>query len=127
MRWAYKAVLHGDRVEWLDDAPEIDGPMPVYIPLEMDKPIHLQRRTILHNNRVKWLDDAPNLDDPVQTYIVVLDKSKPNYPENKHRIGTAMLEILADLGAFDDIEDPVAWQREQRKDRPLPFRDYDVD
>ncbi len=127
MKRAYKAVLHGDRVEWLGGAPEVEGPVPVYIPLEMEKPVHLQRRTVLLDNRVKWLDDAPELDGPVQTYVVILDKSEPNYPENKRVIGTAMLEILADLGAFADIEDPVAWQREQRKDRPLPFRDYDVD
>ncbi len=126
MRRAYKAVLHGDRVEWLDGAPEADGPLPVYIPLEMEKPIHLQRRSVLLNDHVKWLDDAPELDGPVQTYVVILDKAKPNYPENKGAIGTAMLEILADLGAFAEIEDPVAWQREQRKDRPMPFRDYDV-
>ena len=31
MRRAYKAVLHGDRVEWLDGAPEAEGPVQVYI------------------------------------------------------------------------------------------------
>ena len=127
MKRAYKAILHGDRVEWLDGAPDADGPLRVYIPLDMDKPIHQQRRTELRGDRVKWLDVAPDLAAPVETYIVVLDQTKPDYPENKHAIGTAMLEILADLGAFADIEDPVAWQREIRKDRPLPFRDYDVD
>jgi hypothetical protein len=34
----------------------------------------------------------------------------------------ALIE-LRKLGAFKDISDPIAWQREQRKDRPLPDRD----
>ena len=33
------------------------------------------------------------------------------------------LKELRKLGAFKDITDPVAWQREMRKDRHLPFRD----
>ena len=32
-------------------------------------------------------------------------------------------QALADMGTFDGIEDPVAWQREIRKDRPLPGRE----
>ena len=30
---------------------------------------------------------------------------------------------LRELNPFREIEDPVAWQREIRKDRPLPGRD----
>jgi hypothetical protein len=33
------------------------------------------------------------------------------------------LENLAALDAFSEISDPVEWQREIRKDRPLPGRD----
>ena len=32
------------------------------------------------------------------------------------------LEQLAAMNSFEDITDPVAWQREQRIERPLPFR-----
>src|SRR3954464_10792729 len=35
----------------------------------------------------------------------------------------AALAELRRLDPFRDITDPVAWQREQRKDRPLPGRD----
>jgi len=35
----------------------------------------------------------------------------------------AALETLAELGTFADITDPVEWQRQQRKDRPLPGRE----
>jgi hypothetical protein len=35
----------------------------------------------------------------------------------------AALRQLRELGTFKEITDPVAWQREIRKDRPLPGRD----
>ena len=81
----------------------------------------------MHSNFVEWLDEAPVIENPVQAYIIVLNKLQIDHPENRGVVGVAMLEILADKGTFDHIEDPVAWQREIRKDRPLPFRDYDVD
>ncbi len=33
------------------------------------------------------------------------------------------IKNLQAIGAFKSIKDPVAWQREIRKDRPLPGRD----
>ena len=35
----------------------------------------------------------------------------------------AALRQLRQMGTFKKITDPVAWQREIRKDRPLPGRD----
>ena len=35
----------------------------------------------------------------------------------------AALRRLREMGTFKDITDPVAWQREIRKDRPLTGRD----
>lgn len=34
----------------------------------------------------------------------------------------AIMQALADSQSFSEIKDPVAWQREIRQDRPLPFR-----
>jgi hypothetical protein len=70
-------------------------------------------------------------------------KPDPHQPEDPHtgpprgrrretpeqraaRIARAIgaLERLAEMGAFDHIEDPGEWQREIREDRPLPGRDY---
>ncbi len=42
--------------------------------------------------------------------------------ERKQRLGLA-LEKLVEARPFGDIADPVAWQREIRKDRPLPGRE----
>ena len=126
MRRAYKAILHGDRVEWLDGAPDADGPLPVHVILDKTRHEYLEYPTLLHKNKVEWPEGAPEIDRPVPTYIVVLNNLDVHHPDNSGAIRVAMLEILADKGAFDEIEDPVAWQREQRKDRPMPFRDYDV-
>lgn len=42
-----------------------------------------------------------------------------------HAKGTPLeaLKELRKLGTFKGIGDPVAWQRAQRRDRPLPGRD----
>lgn len=44
-------------------------------------------------------------------------------PEERHRLRMKALEDLAALGGIKSIPDPVAWQREMRKDRPLGGRD----
>ena len=41
--------------------------------------------------------------------------------ERRKRIKES-LQTLAEMGTFADIEDPVEWQRQIRKDRPLPGR-----
>lgn len=35
----------------------------------------------------------------------------------------ALLNQLQESGAYKDIKDPAAWQRDIRKDRPLPGRE----
>lgn len=39
--------------------------------------------------------------------------------DKKKKKALEALENLAKIGAFKDIDDPVAWQREQRKDRNI--------
>jgi hypothetical protein len=39
----------------------------------------------------------------------------------RDRLATALAQAVA-LNPFAEIADPVAWQREQRHDRPLPGR-----
>lgn len=128
MKRVYKAVLHGDRVEWLDGAPPDEKePLPIHVILDKPRHEYLECPTLLHKDKVEWLEETPSIDCPVPTYIVVLDNLDVHHPDNSGAMMVAMFEILADKGTFDEIEDPVAWQREIRKDRPLPFRDYDVD
>lgn len=89
MRRAYQAILRGDRVEWLDGAPEAERPL-----------------------RVEIMVEANSFSDPTEEEIELVSH---------------LFQALADMGAFAEIEDPVAWQREIRKDRPLPGRYEDAD
>lgn len=43
-------------------------------------------------------------------------------PKQNHKRVQSLLKQLQEIGAYKDIEDPVAWQREIRKDRSLPGR-----
>ena len=43
--------------------------------------------------------------------------------EHRRQLALAALNRIASRGGIAGIEDPVAWQREQRADRPLPGRE----
>jgi antitoxin component of MazEF toxin-antitoxin module len=45
----------------------------------------------------------------------------PQPKQDRKRI-QELLKQLQEIGAYKDIKDPVAWQRDIRKDRPLPGR-----
>ena len=47
----------------------------------------------------------------------------PTNPESTREAAAAALRLLSEMGTFREITDPVAWQREIRKDRPLPGRE----
>ena len=51
-----------------------------------------------------------------------LEAQEEDWPERRAR-ALAALERLAARGGIRSIPDPVAGQREQRKDRPLPGRE----
>lgn len=80
----------------------------------------------LKDGRVEWMANPP---PPSLNGADVLVTVLPNptvEPLGKAERGKAMreaLEELARLGTFRDIKVPVAWQREIRKDRPLPGRE----
>ncbi len=46
----------------------------------------------------------------------------PNETERKDQLRKAFAK-LAELGTFSGIADPVEWQRQIRKDRPVPGRE----
>jgi hypothetical protein len=78
---------------------------------------------ILRDNRLEWSGDAPpNAGAPVRVYVTLVEPV-PSPPTDQGARMAAALEKLAALNAFADITDPVAWQREQRKDRDLPGRE----
>jgi len=79
---------------------------------------------ILKNNSIQWLDDTPplELDTSVKVNVTLLEeitihKSKSN--------GQKMAEALSKISKnnnFANVE-PQKWQRENRQDRSIPYRD----
>lgn len=66
----------------------------------------------------KYVEDAKlNLGDKAN-----LSLPRKNKPQDRVKIQTLWKE-LQELKPFQGISDPVAWQREIRKDRQLPGRD----
>ena len=51
-----------------------------------------------------------------------VEAMEADWPERRAQ-ALAALRRLHELGTFKEIKDPVAWQREIRKDRPLPGRE----
>ncbi|MBY0526095.1 MAG: hypothetical protein K2R98_22055 [Gemmataceae bacterium] len=80
---------------------------------------------ILHDNRIEWSGEAPQslpADQAVRVHVTLLEKMPvPN--GNQGQRMAAALESLAASRSLEHINDPVAWQREAREDRPLPGRE----
>jgi hypothetical protein len=77
----------------------------------------------LQGDHLEWVDVRPPQADANRKLkvTVTVHDDEPQIPN-----GAAAVEIfkrLAAMNAFSSIEDPVAWQREQRIDRPLPGRE----
>ena len=81
----------------------------------------------LKDGQVEWLGVPPPLSLNGANVLVTL-ASPSELPtdlpkgERGRRMAEALRE-LAKLCTFKSISDPVAWQREIREDRKLPFRD----
>lgn len=54
--------------------------------------------------------------------VSVEEQTEPKQAHNGKEVATLMQE-LAESGGLSAIKDPVAWQREIRQDRKLPFRE----
>lgn len=81
---------------------------------------------ILRDGRLEWSHDAPDTRHAVRVHVTVVEPTPVETPEERAARGKRMrelLEKLAETNPFAEITDPVAWQREIRKDRPLPGRD----
>ena len=79
-------------------------------------------RAILKGNQLEWTDPAPVDLNPEQPVEVTILEERDQTANRRKRMAEA-LEKLAASDAFSEISDPVEWQREIRKDRPLPGRE----
>ena len=78
---------------------------------------------ILDGDRLRWLGDAPEV---THGRAVEVSVTVPEPAIEEEQGGRSLWEALETLRAsnpFREIDDAVAWQREIRRDRPLPGRE----
>ncbi len=85
-------------------------------------------RAVLWGDRLEWQGETPpeivrELAIPVDVTILDNERFSGSRAANAGERMAAALESLASSQAVADIEDPIAWQREARRDRRLPGRD----
>ena len=98
-----------------------DAGAPPYLPGESQATMTYE--AIIKDDRVEWVGERPDVPGPIKVTVTVLEDGHPK-PKNPDREGLKeILEKLAELNPFSEIDDPVAWQRGIRKDRPLPGRE----
>lgn len=80
----------------------------------------------LHGTHIEWLGEIPSdLHDGQDVHITLLDENPilAQKPPSKGQQMASILKELATLNTACSIEDPVAWQREIRADKPLADRE----
>ena len=81
-------------------------------------------KATIHGDTIEWGGDIPEevaKDGIMEVYVTRVQETKNSEPNGKQAM--AILQKIADRGGIQSILDPVAWQREIRKDRPLPGRE----
>ncbi len=80
-------------------------------------------KAILQDNQLVWVGKQPELSSaPVEVYVTVVG-GLVNEAEQRERTALMMaaLRQLAELPERS-IVNPMAWEREMRRDRELPYR-----
>ena len=75
----------------------------------------------VEDGAVTWIGDPPPLSGRVRLRMRIVPE--PGSEPNGAKLGRLIDDYLARTGGLTTIDDPVAWQREQRIDRPLPGRE----
>lgn len=79
---------------------------------------------ILKGDRLVWTEKSPpDIENGGLTVYVLVIPAEEKDIARRRKVLAEALEALAESGAFSEITDPVAWQREIRRDRSLPGRD----
>lgn len=84
-------------------------------------------RGIVHGRTIE-LEGDPGLPEGQAVAVIVrpAEKTLPDDPADLARRRAAAMDAfkrLRESNPYFEIADPVAWQRETRVDRPLPFRE----
>ncbi len=80
-------------------------------------------RAKLHGDRIEWIGAAPENLGEAEIEVVVDQPVSDVEAAQRRAKASAAWEALAKLKPFAEIKDPVEWQREIRRDRPLPGRE----
>jgi hypothetical protein len=80
-------------------------------------------RAILRGDRVEWIDAPPDGEHPTPVHVTLLDEVHDLSPHERGRAMAQILEELSRGSPLAGIPDPVAWQREVRRDRDLDGRE----
>lgn len=81
-------------------------------------------RAVLRGDQLEWVEEAPQLPEnreSVPVIVTIMPELEITPDERRRRVADTLAK-LAEIGAFAEIDDPVEWQREVRRDRPLPGR-----
>ena len=83
--------------------------------------------TLMEQIQQRLMKLSPDMQREVLDFVAFLQLRSPKVIESvsEAKRGKRIKDLLTQLGktkAFTDIADPVAWQRNTRKDRPLPRR-----
>ncbi len=83
---------------------------------------------VLKGSHLEWQEAAPpeiskSRGVPVEVTVLQDERFSSSRAADAGERMASALEKLAASNAVADIEDPVEWQREVRRDRPLPGRD----
>ncbi len=83
-------------------------------------------KAIIRGNQVEWLNGAPNLDDDLRVDITIPEQKSSRAGISDEERRRSLLDTLNKLvasGVAEKFGDPIEFQREARKDRPLPGRE----
>jgi hypothetical protein len=75
-------------------------------------------RAVISDDHIEWTNGAPERKEKLHVTVTVADEDQLDDSERGARMAEALVE-LARIGAFSEIEDSAAWEREIRRDRPL--------
>lgn len=78
-------------------------------------------KAILRGDRLEWSGERPSPDLNAEVEVIV-SKGEVSPRERGRRMAEALAWISA-LGGVSGISAPDSWERENRRDRPLPGRE----
>lgn len=80
-------------------------------------------KAILTGDRLQWLGEAPETNGGIPVEVTVTRAPAPLDEDARRRQLIAAMDALVASGVAENFGDPIEWQREVRKDRPLPGRE----